>query len=176
MQVNFGIRIAEIKATNRVDSTASFTVIENGIPSGSESSSRQDEDVRSFLGIGPRVGIEGMIPLWGAFGFDYSANAAVLWGHSKIAFELVSAFSLNSPDAIISASGITSGSQWSKKATVLNGDIQAGFSYWFTPNMKLGVSYRLDAFTNVLRAFPSDDPAVLDRYYHGPKVTLTGRL
>jgi opacity protein-like surface antigen len=176
MQVNFGIRIAEIKATNRVDSSSKVIATENGTPLGSETSSRQDEDVRSFLGIGPRVGIEGMIPLWGAFGFDYAANGAVLWGHSKIAFESVSAFSIDTPDIVLSASGITSGSQWSKKATVLNGDIQAGVSYWFTPNMKLGVSYRLDAFVNPLRAFPSNDPAVLDRYYHGPKVTLTGRL
>ena len=54
MQVNFGIRIAEIKATNRVDSTASFTVIENGIPSGSADSPGKTKTFDHSLGSDAR--------------------------------------------------------------------------------------------------------------------------
>ena len=60
----------------------------------------------------------------------------------------------------------------------MNADIQVGFGYWFTPNMKFAVSYRLDAFLDPLRASADDTlPAQsIDRYYHGPKVTLVGRF
>ena len=123
------------------------------------------------------MGVEGAIPLWGAFGSDYAANVAVLWGHTKINFDSTSPFSAvvtGTEPAVISAIGLTSGSQWSQTAAVWNADVQVGLSYWFMPSMKVGVSYRLDAFLAPLRAFPSQDPAVIDRYYHGPKVTLTG--
>jgi opacity protein-like surface antigen len=179
LQANFGIRIAEIKATNRVDTSGSLFV-SDGVDTTTASFSQSDKDVRSFLGLGPRVGVEGAIPLWGAFGFDYAANVALLWGHSKINFDSVSAFTAVSTDVagptVVSASGLTSGSQWSKTSAVWSADVQVGVSYWFTSNMKVGVSYRLDAFLAPLHAFPSNDPAVIDRYYHGPKVTLTGVL
>jgi hypothetical protein len=62
-------------------------------------------------------------------------------------------------------------------ATVFNADIQVGVSYWFTQNVKLGVSYRLDAFINVQN---QDTSAVTnltpDRYTHGPRVAVTGQF
>jgi hypothetical protein len=52
-----------------------------------------------------------------------------------------------------------------------------GVSYWFTQNVKLGVSYRLDAFINVQN---QDTSAVTnltpDRYTHGPRVAVTGQV
>ena len=38
---------------------------------------------------------------------------------------------------------------FSRLATMLSGDIQAGVSYWFTPNLKLGASYRIDTLIAV---------------------------
>ena len=176
LQANFGMRIAEIKAVNRVNTSGSLFA-SDGVDTTTATFSQADKDIRSFLGLGPRVGVEGAIPLWGAFGFDYAANVAVLWGHTKINFDSTSSFSAvvtGTEPAVISATGLTSGSQWSQTAAVWNADVQVGLSYWFMPSMKVGVSYRLDAFLAPLRAFPSQDPAVIDRYYHGPKVTLTG--
>ena len=62
----------------------------------------------------------------------------------------------------------------SSSVAVYNFDIQGGFSWWFSPTFKLGLSYRLDAFIDPLRAAPDDGR--LSRYYHGPKLTLTGRF
>jgi hypothetical protein len=68
-------------------------------------------------------------------------------------------------------------SYWAKSITVMNADVQAGIGYWITPNWKISASYRLDVFIDPLRASPDDAlPAQsIDRYYHGPKLTMTGR-
>jgi hypothetical protein len=64
------------------------------------------------------------------------------------------------------------------------GEIQAGFGYWFTPNLKVAASYRLDALVNVnnvsdarstnslafSRGLGSFTPS---RYTHGPRLTVT---
>jgi hypothetical protein len=79
----------------------------------------------------------------------------------------------------LSVNGIASGSQWSREATVFNADMQAGVYYWVTPNWKVAASYRLDVFSSPLRAFPAaseSTAAAIDRYYHGPKFTVTGRI
>jgi hypothetical protein len=52
-----------------------------------------------------------------------------------------------------------------------------GVSYWFTQNVKLGVSYRLDAFINVQNQDTSSVTNLTpDRYTHGPRVAVTGRF
>ena len=70
--------------------------------------------------------------------------------------------------------GLLSNTTWSSSTTVFNFDVQGGFSWWFSPTSKLGLSYRLDAFVDTLRAAP--DGGHLSRYYHGPKLTLTSRF
>jgi len=76
-----------------------------------------------------------------------------------------------------------SSTHWSSQIVVYNFDVQGGFSYWLTPNWKLALSYRLDAFLNPLRSAPDDGTTgsvgpgrSIDRFYHGPKITLTGRV
>ena len=63
-------------------------------------------------------------------------------------------------------------------ATMLSGDIQAGVSYWFTPNVKLGVSYRIDTLIAVKNTKSANAEGLLipQRYWHGPRVTLTGQF
>ena len=68
----------------------------------------------------------------------------------------------------------SNGTKRSSSVAVYNFDIQGGFSWWFSPTLKLGLSYRLDAFIGPLRAAPDDSR--VSRYYHGPKLTLTGRF
>jgi hypothetical protein len=80
----------------------------------------------------------------------------------------------------ISDSGVGPSTFWSKTIVVGNVDVQAGFGYWITPNLKLAASYRLDAFFGALKQNPDSDPNVpeqsIDRFYHGPRLTLTGRF
>jgi hypothetical protein len=199
--------VAEVAATTDVTTTASATQTFNFescavppclIPSGTESfsgsatASNFTTDRRSFFGAGPRVGLEGSVPLIGPLAFDYSGNAAVLFGNTKIINESNSGFSYitsgtNQMPPIVGVAGtltnnqtgIVNRTQWQSRIVVYNLDIQAGLAYWFTPNWKLAVSYRLDAFFDVLRAFPdasNNGGQSINRFYHGPKLTLTGKI
>jgi hypothetical protein len=142
------------------------------------SSSRDETVIRSFLGAGPRIGIEGEVPLFYGWTLDYKGDAAILFGNTKIDSDAVSSFNLAVPPAFfLGISGIGSSSYWSKSIYVWNFDVQAGIGYWITPNWKVAVSYRVDAFFDALRQTPDDAlPAQsVDRYFHGPRVALTGR-
>ena len=59
---------------------------------------------------------------------------------------------------------------------MLSPDIQAGVSYWFTPNFKVGLSYRIDALIAVKNQKDADASKLLlpQRYWHGPRLTVTG--
>jgi hypothetical protein len=178
LQVKFGLRAAEVAAKTVADTGATLTVITDVPPEVTTASASNNRTViRSFLGIGPRVGLEGSVPLGGAWTLDYKGDAALLFGNTKIDTDSVTSFSVVSPNIIIAISGIPSSSYWSKSITVMNADVQAGIGYWITPNWKISASYRLDVFIDPLRASPDDAlPAQsIDRYYHGPKLTMTGR-
>jgi hypothetical protein len=220
-QLNFGFRVAEAVATTTVITAASATLAQSGLSdvtltfpelevaifsTGSAGVSATASDLtterRSFFGAGPRAGLEGSVPLIGPWSFDYSGNAALLFGNTKISsgsnssstntFSQTIFTAVNGVTALdqtfrgsFSQTGILNGQQtWSAPIVVYNFDIQAGIAFWFTPNIKLAVSYRLDAFLDVLRAFPDDGVTrtdtgpgrSIDRFYHGPKLTLTGRL
>jgi hypothetical protein len=178
LQVKFGLRAAEVAAKTVADTGATLTVITDVPPEVTTASASNNRTViRSFLGIGPRVGLEGSVPLGGAWTLDYKGDAALLFGNTKIDTDSVTSFSIVSPSIIIAISGIPSSSYWTKSITVWNADVQAGIGYWITPNWKISASYRLDVFIDPLRASPDDAlPAQsIDRYYHGPKLTMTGR-
>jgi hypothetical protein len=62
-------------------------------------------------------------------------------------------------------------------ASVFSGDVQVGIGYWITDHMKLAASYRLDAMINVQnQANPAVNNLTRNRYWHGPRVTLTGQF
>jgi len=88
MQINFGFRVAEVSAVATATSNASGTEVANiNVPGGSTpvvgslNATATSSDLttvrRSFLGAGPRVGLEGSVPVIGAWAFDYSGNAAL---------------------------------------------------------------------------------------------------
>lgn len=194
MQINFGVRVAEVTAKTTATTNASatatgvfqlldFVATNTSVATASDVTSVR----RSFFGAGPRVGLEGSVPLIGPLGFDYSTNAALLFGATKITSASNSTLS-NSSTLTTAAGGVvlftetfpptqtslSNGTNWSSSVAVYNFDIQGGVSWWFSPTFKLGLSYRLDAFIDPLRAAPDDGR--LSRYYHGPKLTLTGRF
>jgi hypothetical protein len=172
MQINFGFRVAEVTAVTTAASNASATELLSinappgfvGTLNGTATASDLTTVRRSFLGAGPRVGLEGSVPVIGALAFDYSGNAALLFGNTKITSDSNSGFG-SATSASITAStlftgvfssassqaGLLANSNWSSQIVVYNFDVQGGFSYWFTQNWKLALSYRLDAFLNALR-------------------------
>jgi len=177
LQLKFGVRVAQISATTTTNSNlpGTFTTPGGIVPF---TVSNTTDVRRTFLGAGPRVGIDGSVPLVGGWSLDYKADGAWLFGNTKIDSDGSSSISVVVPPVAIVAAGIPNSTLWSKQINVVNVDVQAGIGYWITPYMKLAVSYRVDAFLDPLRAAPDDTlPArSIDRVYHGPKATLTARF
>jgi hypothetical protein len=184
-QVNFGIRTAQLTATTNSPTTfkeaLSDPLAAPGDPTSvSANLSSSTVQKSTFLGAGPRVGVEGSVP-YGKFSFDYAANAAYLIGTTRINSETTSNISVVSvplgTGLSLSESGITSGSTYGQGIAVINTDFLVGVSYWFTPSFKIMVDYRLDAYLAPLRSFDVNGNVVsFDRYYHGPEITLAAKF
>jgi hypothetical protein len=59
---------------------------------------------------------------------------------------------------------------------VFNVDGQAGLSYWFSPNLKITPSYRVDAHFSALKTIKpgtSTFSSNVDQIYNGPMLRLT---
>jgi hypothetical protein len=190
MQVKGGLRISEFVArTNTSDQFSSFANFTppftfRGIPiSQITYTNLTTEDIRdSFLGAGPLIGLEGSVPFAGAWSFDYKGDLAVLFGTQK-SVETDKTIATTTP-AFLALSNMAPGynsiytDTEARFATMLSGDIQAGVSYWFTRNLKLGLSYRIDTLIAVQNTKSANAEGLLipQRYWHGPRVTLTGQF
>jgi hypothetical protein len=199
VQVKGGLRIEEFVATTTyANSETDFVNLTTPITLGSgtfsalsitQSGSSTYRD--NFLGAGPLIGLEGSARFLGAWSFDFKGDLAVLFGTQTEAYTSISRTS-TSPAilGVLSCSGSVpcgfsnSGSANSDNnsdkrfVTMLSPDIQVGVSYWFTPNFKLGLSYRVDALIAVKNQKSADADRLLlpQRYWHGPRLTLTGQF
>jgi hypothetical protein len=195
-QINFGFRVAEIKSD--IDFNTGFNLsipTAGGAPVGVVATATiYERDRRSFLGAGPRIGIGGSVPIMGPLVFDYTADAAVLFGNTKWSTGQVVGVGVNVPGAFaFSLTGLgLNQATWSSNITVYNFDVEGGLGWWLTPNWKISATYRLDAFIDPLRTAPDDGANAgvgllgggtnigpgrsLDRFYHGPKLAVEGRF
>ncbi len=67
-------------------------------------------------------------------------------------------------------------SQAQVQSNAANLDGQAGLSYWFSPNMKITASYRVDAYFNALKTIKPGSSTFtqnVDQIYNGPMLRLT---
>lgn len=191
LQIKGGLRVAESVGTMTTNRNQSFAFTFDppqdvgGFPPFSSLSSASVSatvDRRSFLGAGPLIGLEGCIPLAGGWTFDYLGDAALLFGTQKVVSSNVTNTSIDPPFLAglgggiggLSSSSVTTTERF---ATMFSADLQVGVSYWLTQNLKLGLSYRMDALINVQN---QDNAAVAtflaDRYTHGPRLRLTGQF
>jgi opacity protein-like surface antigen len=187
VQVKGGLRIEEFVAQSSTSDRSSFfanfaptTVGPFGTLSSITENSLRTEDTRSnFLGTGPLIGLEGSARFLGAWSFDYKGDLAVLFGTQKSVNTTVDR--TTATPAIVNVligGGSISTSTDARFVTMLSPDIQAGVSYWFTPNVKLGLSYRIDALIAVKnqKSANADNLLLPQRYWHGPRLTLTGQF
>jgi hypothetical protein len=185
VQVKGGLRIEEFVAQSSTSDRSSFfanfaptTVGPFGTLSSITENSLRTEDTRSnFLGTGPLIGLEGSARFLGAWSFDYKGDLAVLFGTQNSVSTTVDR--TTATPAIVNVligGGSISTSTDARFVTMLSPDIQVGVSYWFTPNFKVGLSYRVDALIAVKNQKSADaDRLILpQRYWHGPRLTLTG--
>ena len=163
-----GIRVADLRA--KLTASGNFTATTFTPPSGGGASvknvikgSFSTEQKTSFIGAGPRFGVQGDIPLGNQWSIDWLAGAAVLFGERSVT---------------LSVPAVTSfGASVSDTAAVFNVDAQAGLSYWFTPATKITASYRFDGYFKALKTVDSNvNPTNIDRFYSGPMLRLTTKF
>jgi len=169
LQLKAGLRVAEFTARS------SDSDVQAGTGAGASITIANYNDARaSFLGAGPLIGLEGSVRFAGQWSFDYSGDVALLLGRQQSQITGRSLFVGSPPPTVIDQIGTGNDRLF---AGVLSADIQVGTSYWLTQNLKLGASYRLDAFVNVFNQAGSSNAGFTpDRYTHGPRVTLTGQF
>ncbi len=116
----------------------------------------------TFVGAGPRFGLQGEVPLGSQWSFDWLAGAAVPYGERNLT-------------ASATVGGVTIPLQASSDSrAIFNVDAQAGLSYWINPNLKLTAGYRFDGYFRALKTLNSAGNVVdVDRFYNGPMVRLT---
>jgi hypothetical protein len=132
----------------------------------------------SFLGVGPRLGVEGSVPLPGKWAFEYLGDAALLFGTERSSSTVTN--SLTATPAVLNAlfgGGSVTTTTARQYAGLFNGDLQFGISYWVSPNVKVTGSYRLDAFIHLFNESGAAAANLTpDRYIHGPRLAVTGQF
>ena len=184
MQVKLGVRIGEwIGKTTSTQSTAFNVTIPGGIDvlgdgsvlvsQISATTTNNLTQRASFIGAGPRIGVEGAVPLAGSWAFDYLGDVAVLFGNQKVVSSSSSSIAIS--PAILGAlvGGGTNFTSTSELfSTALSADLQVGVSYWVTPNVKVSGSYRIDALM-MFNTTAGATNSLPDRYTHGPRLGVS---
>jgi hypothetical protein len=172
IQAQLGVRVAEITSTANAAGTLTGAALGSPIAGTSSFQSRSQ-----FLGVGPRLGIDGSQPLGkqpsgGTWAFEYLGGVAVLFGNRSLnGSQTLYATVVTPPAVVTSLTGLSA----SSTVGILNLDAQAGISYWPTNNFKLTVSYRFDGYFNALTIIePNGSVGQQDRFYYGPM--LRGRI
>lgn len=176
MQFKFGTRIAELRAMTTLHTTASETIPGNFLLSVDGNISQESK----FLGAGPRIGVEGTVPMGRGWTFDYLGDVAALFGTQN--FQRITSFDnivqIPNLGLLTPTPPVVDTAQ--KFATVFNGDVQVGVSYWMSQYMKASLSYRLDAYFNAYTGIDAkNDPKNLqqiNRYTHGPRLAVSAQF
>ncbi len=194
VQVKGGLRIEEFVATRTTTATqTNFVNFSPATPitefSGTNPTfaalsitrSGSFTDRNNFLGTGPLIGLEGSVRFLGAWSFDYKGDLAVLFGtqsefETNISRTTTTPALLGQTNSNFSGNFVNAGPDGQRFVTMLSPDIQVGVSYWFSPNWKVGVSYRIDALIAVKNQKSADANQLVlpQRYWHGPLVGFTG--
>jgi hypothetical protein len=171
LQLKFGLRVAELRASTRMVDSASQ--IGGGFVISSDAIRPQET---KFLGAGPRFGVEGEASIGRGWTLDYLGDAAVLMGTQR--YQISETF-----ENVVLPPGFSAPSSFNatqKFAAVFNTDVQVGVSYWVSPAAKISLSYRLDAYFNALLGLDVlNDPTKLqrlDRYTHGPRLAFSAQF
>jgi hypothetical protein len=172
VQAQLGIRVAEITSTANGAGAlqgCAFAALPCATPvTGNVSFQSRSQ----FLGVGPRLGVDGSQPLDSHWAFEYLGGAAVLFGNRSLnASQTVFATTLS--PAFPPQTSVTAVSA-SSTVGILNLDAQAGISYWLTHNFKLTLGYRFDGYFKAVTVVePNGALGQQDRFYYGPMLQAT---
>jgi hypothetical protein len=174
-QAKLGVRVADIYA-NVTGSGAVSGGTSPGFGGSTVTGVFSFSSRSKFLGVGPRLGIDGAAPFAGRWSFDYSGGVAVLFGRRSLDSNSTMTLTIN-PAQPGGSGTLTTAASSSDVGAVFNLDAQAGVSYWFTPNFKMTASYRFDGYWNALKTVDTTGAIVNeDRFYHGPMLRATAKF
>jgi hypothetical protein len=175
-----GVRVADLRS--KLTANANFTAKTFTPSAGGASVSNvtkgtfSAQEKASFVGAGPRFGVQGDIPFGGQWSIDWLAGAAVLFGERN--------FQVTATTTVGGVSMPIAGTE-SDAAAIFNADAEAGLSYWINPNLKITASYRFDDYFNALKTLKSAQSvnstlvmttSNVDRSYSGPMLRLTSKF
>ncbi len=155
-QIKLGLRYADL--TEKISGPG---VMYDGTSLGSLDATSSSAQLKSrFQGLGPRIAVEGSMPISGQWGVDYGAGAAYLFALKR--------------DRTFATFGPTI--TQSDKKGVFNLDASLALTYNFTPATKVALGYRADAYFDALPGIDFTKVgggADTTRVYHGAFLRLT---
>jgi hypothetical protein len=164
-QWKLGLRVVDLRGRLTASGVANTT---GAVVNNNSFTVQQDA---TFVGAGPRFGVEGSTPLSAGWSFDWLAGAAVLVGERHTSQTTLSTV------AALGGATLLTGQATEQTTAVFNVDAQAGLSYWFSPNLKITASYRVDAYFNALKTVKSgaanNSFVDVDQIYNGPMARVT---
>lgn len=168
-QLKAGVRVAQIKGTTDGSGLLTSATFGYLLAQDYRQTSR-------FTGVGPRVAIEGNLPLAGPWSLDYMGGIAVLFGRHALdqtgtSPQLFPGGAMFADNCLIGCPAIVSSSS---NAPVFNVDAMLGISYAITPYARISLNYRVDYYANAMRTANSGG-GYSDTYrlYHSPNLRLT---
>ena len=181
-QIKAGLRVAQIRGKTEgsarwdtLATTSGSPTIDGGGGGGAVVASHVTanyQQTNRFLGIGPRVALEGNAPIAGPWSIDYMGGVAALYAHRTVDQTVTT--SLTGPFPPVCLAGCPVAVSSSSDGFVFNPDAMIGLSYAFTRNTRLSLNYRVDAYFNALRVVDSaNNTTNVNRIYHGPNLRLT---
>ena len=167
-----GVRVADLRSKLNLNAITAATNAGAAVAAGALTA----QEKSTFVGAGPRFGVQGDIPLGGQWSIDWLAGAAVLFGERNVQAN-ATAVSTTLKGTVVTIAAANA----SDSPAILNVDAQAGLSYWFTPNTKFTVGYRFDEYFRALKTLTSVTNAAgttisssnIDRAFSGPMARLT---
>jgi hypothetical protein len=167
-QWKLGLRVVDLRARLTASGVANTT---GGTPAVVFNPFTTQQDA-TFVGAGPRLGVDGSTPLGGGWSIDWLGGVAVLVGERH-----TSQTTLTTIPTPAGPAALLTGQATEQTAAVFNVDGQAGLSYWFSPNLKITASYRVDAYFSALKTiklgFANNTFQNVDQIFNGPMLRLT---
>jgi opacity protein-like surface antigen len=187
--VRFGVRVAQIRGKttgsaqwNDIPTSVTFsaTCAASPTPAVCVSHTRSYRQDNNFFGAGPRLELDGSVPLAPRWSLDYMGGVAALYGR-RTAVQKVDInqstgtyYTLTPALRPNCATGCPVDAAFSDNAWVFNLDAMLGLSYAITPNVKATLNYRFDGYWNALKGFDSSGQVTnLNRFYQSALLRLS---
>lgn len=167
-QLKAGVRVAQVHG--KTEGLVTWNVPVSTATTAAVTRKVTYVQTNNFLGVGPRLALEGSVPLGDSWSIDYMGGLAGLFGTRK--FDQTVAVATGGVTCLADCGPVNLSSN--SGGAVFNPDGMLGLSYEIMPNSKLSVNYRIDAYFGAMRVLDSTGNLKnVNRIYHGPNLRLT---